>query len=82
MSDRNPSTTLENRLGIDGTQTKVDMGPVQCVPRLDGNTHRIPFHFLFDINSAPVLGRVAHLTEPLDVRLIIGLERGNKLGRN
>ena len=75
--------TPENRLGIHGTQTKVNMGPIESIARLETNVHRVFVNLVYKVQMGrwvvERLGQIAHETEPRDVRAILGVERLDEL---
>ena len=58
------SLSSENRLGVDCTQTKVDMGPIECVHLIHFDIKRVLVNFRHQIGTllgAQSLGDITHV---------------------
>jgi len=85
LSLRNKRLALQNRLGIDGKETKVNMGPIKCVLSLELDFHRVLICLGNDITgllNAHRLCKVNHFRKPLDVLFRIWPKLLNELGRD
>ena len=72
------SESPEDSLGVGCTKNEMDMGPIERIPLLQMNTHRVRVNVTNHIDSlfrvAHRLGQVHHAREPVDMRLVLGVE--------
>lgn len=57
MTARDMSPTLEYSLGVNGTKTKVDMGPLEHLKLFELDPHRVLIYFS---NKLTVASRITH----------------------
>ena len=78
------SQTPEHRLGVGRAQNEMNMGPIERIHLSQLNTHRIRVNITNHIDGlcwvSHRLGQVHHLTEPLDMILVLGVESTEELG--